>query len=98
MKRKETKREEIGIYEDLMDDVQDLANIFIGNESLNDYTEGGDFQPFLRLIAELHFSPENTRLYTEAIHQIKIIEKKVLDLRAHVVANYKKGKFIYRNQ
>ena len=96
--RDDKKREEIGIYERLMEDAEELANIFIGNDTLFDYGEGGDFQPFLKLLAEFHFSPENDRLYTELKHRINLIEKKVLDLRTRVTANYTKGKFLYRDR
>ena len=98
MPRDDKLREEMGIYEKLMDDAGDLANIFIGNETMFDYSEGGDFVPFLKLLAEFHFSPENDRIYTELKHRVNLIKKLVLDLSTNIDANYKKGKFLYRNR
>jgi len=86
------------MYEDLMEDAQELADIFIGNDTLFNYTEGGDHQPFLKLLAEFHFSPENDRIYSELHHMVSEIKKKVLNLSTQIDNNHKKGKFIYRKR
>lgn len=98
MARDDKLREEIGIYENLMEDFSDLADIFIGNYTMDDLKEDGEYEPLLKLISEFHFSPENERLRDEIMRRLKLIEKKVLKLRTQVDANFKKGKFLYRNR
>jgi hypothetical protein len=93
--RDDKLRENIGIYEGLMDDAGVLADIFIGNETIEEFNSAGEYEPLLRMIAEFHFDPGNTTLYNALIKKIKFTEKKVYDLRAHVDSNYKKAKFIY---
>jgi len=95
--RDDKLRAEISIYKTLMEDVGELADIFIGNEVLAEFIDSGEYQPFIMQISEFHFSPENEKLYTELISKIKMIEKKVYDLRHHIDSNHKKAQFIYRN-
>jgi len=95
-KRDDELQESIGIYQNLMEDMADLANIFIGNETLDDFNEGGDYEPLLKMVAEFHFNPENARLYTDLKHRINLIKKKVLDLSTQIDSNHKKALFIYR--
>jgi len=91
-------RAEIGIYEDLMEDFGELADIFIGNVTMDETTEAGEYQPFLKLLAEFHFNPENERLYKDVISKINFIEEKLLKLRGQIDSNFTKGKFISRKR
>lgn len=98
MMRDDKLRAEMGIYENLMEDAQALADIFIGNETLFEFDEGGDHVPFLKLLAEFHFMPENDKIYKELKHRVDLLKKLVLNLSTNIDANYKKGKFLYRNR
>ena len=89
------KRADIGIYENLMEDFREMANIFIGNETLDEFTEGAVYQPMMHVVADFHFSPENDRVYSELLSKINLIEKKLLKLRVFIDANHAKGKFLY---
>ena len=95
--RDDKLQENIGIYQGLMEDVAILADIFIGNQTIEEMNEAGEYYPLLRMVADFHFAPENSRVYGELIDRIKFIEKKVYDLRAHIDSNHKKAKFIYRD-
>lgn len=96
--RDDKLRGDVGIYENTMDDFAALADIFIGNETADDFTSGGDYEPLLLLISELHFNPENDRLFKLVTNRIKLLEKKLLKLRTQIDGNHKKAKFIYRNR
>ena len=91
-------REDIRMYENLMEDVAAMADMLIGNETIDDYGSGGDYQPFVELVAEFHFNPENDRLYNDLMRRIKVIEKNLAKFRERVTQNHQKGKFIYRNR
>ena len=98
MTRDEKLRADIGMHENLMEDFAALADILIGNETPDDFTDDGDYQPLLMLISEFHFSPENDRIYSEVKNRINLLKEKVLKLSTQVDANHKKGKFIYRKR
>lgn len=87
-------REEIGIYEQLMEDFEEIANVFIGNVNMAEMSQEGEYQPLLKLLAEFHFSPESIKMHDELISRIKGIEKKLLNLRGQIDSNHQKGKFI----
>jgi len=93
--RDDKLRAEIGIYEGLMDDVAALADIFIGNETIEDFNRAGEYVPFLRLVAEFHFDPGNERLHKELSRRINLIKKNLLDLSIQIDTNHRKAKFIY---
>ena len=96
--RDDKLRQELGIYENLMDDMAMLADIFIGNETIEEFTQGGEYEPLLKLMAEIHFSPENKRVYSLILFRIKFIEKKLLEIRGNLERNFQKAKFIYRDR
>lgn len=77
-----------------MEDVSKLADIFIGNQSLEQFTGEGEYDPFLKLVAEIQMEPSNERVYKAVKRYLRFIEKSVKDLRAQIDMNYKKDKFI----
>ena len=94
--RDDRRRAEAGINENLMDDVQAIANIFIGNEDPVEFEDNGDYTPFLKLVAEYHYEPENARIYYELMNKIKLVQKLILDLRVNVEENHKKARHLYK--
>ena len=53
-KRDDKLQASVGIYQDLMEDFAKLADIFIGNETIEDFNEAGEYIPLLRLVADFH--------------------------------------------
>jgi hypothetical protein len=96
--RDDKLRANIGMYEELMEDAEKLADIFIGNQILEEFEDSGEYRPFLRLLAEFHFSPENQRIYEELRAKMNYIKKCVLDLSTQIDENHKKALFIYRRR
>lgn len=92
--RDDKLREEVGIYEHLMDDISDLVDMLIGNDTLLDYTDAGEYIPFVEMVAQFHFDPDNQRLYKDLMRRIKMIEKNLLKFRERVEQNHSKGRFI----
>lgn len=93
--RDDTRRANIGIYENLMEDAAMLADIFIGNQIEEEFDEGGEYVPFLQLLADFHFNPENRRLYSELKHKINFIKKSVQDLSTQIDSNHRKASHLY---
>jgi len=96
--REDNLRDSAGIYEGLMDDVQALANIFIGNEEHAEFEMDGDYVPFLKLVAQYHFEPENATLYNKLSRKLNLVEKLLLDLRQQIDDNHKKALHLYRKR
>ena len=95
--RDDKLRASIGIHEDLMDDMGTLADIFIGNENIAEFTPGTEYRPLTLLVSEFHFDPGNETLKKELLSRIKMVEKMVSNLSAKIDSNFKKAKYIYRN-
>ncbi len=93
--RDDKLRENIGMYENLLEDVGIIADMLIGNDGMDDYEASGEYNPFLMLLSEFHFSPENDRITKELLNRLKFIEKKVYNLRVQIDNNHKKAKFLY---
>ena len=96
MKKDSKLRADIGIYEKLMEDVEILANMFIGNQSPVDFTSGGEYVPFVQLVAAFHFDPDKDYIYNDLMDRVELIEKMFLKFKSNIQHNHKKAKFISR--
>lgn len=94
--RDDKLRASIDIYENLMEDVAALADILIGNSTPADFKGTGEYSPFLRLVADFHFSPENATLYRELKSRLNEIKKCFQDLSIQIDTNHRKALFIYK--